>query len=59
MKLAKFDTQPSPHFLMESATVDYAHADIRKLASALSSDDIYRNIGAIPLTPAHPPLIRA
>ena len=39
MKLAKFDTQPLPHFLMESATVDYAHADIRKLAAALSSDD--------------------
>ncbi|WP_239058724.1 hypothetical protein GL267_005505 [Acidithiobacillus ferrianus] len=39
MKPAKFDTQPSPHFLMESATVDYTHADIRKLASALSSDD--------------------
>ena len=39
MKLAKFDTPPSPHFLMESATVDYAHADIRKLAAALSSDD--------------------
>ena len=35
MKLAKSDTQPSPHFLMESATVDYAHADIRKLASCL------------------------
>ena len=39
MKPAKFDTQPSQHFLMESATVDYTHADIRKLASALSSDD--------------------
>ena len=39
MKPAKSDTQPSPHFLMESATVDYAHTDIRKLASALSSDD--------------------
>ncbi|MHB8211944.1 MAG: transglutaminase-like domain-containing protein [Acidithiobacillus sp.] len=39
MKPAKFDAQPSPHFLMESATVDHAHADIRKLASALSSDD--------------------
>ena len=39
MKLAKFDTQPLPHFLMESATVDYAHADIRKLAAAVSSDD--------------------
>ncbi|MBN6740959.1 transglutaminase family protein [Acidithiobacillus sp. MC6.1] len=39
MKPAKFYTQPSRHFLMESATVDYAHADIRKLASVLSSDD--------------------
>ncbi|OCB02446.1 transglutaminase [Acidithiobacillus ferrivorans] len=39
MKPAKFDTQPSPHFLMKSATVDYTHADIRKLVSALSSDD--------------------
>ena len=39
MKPAKFDTQPSQQFLMESATVDYTHADIRKLASALSSDD--------------------
>ena len=39
MKPAKLDTQPSQHFLMESATVDHAHADIRKLASALSSDD--------------------
>ncbi|MDD2747945.1 MAG: hypothetical protein PHG39_10405 [Acidithiobacillus ferrooxidans] len=59
MKRAKSDTQPSPHFLMESATVDYVHADIRKLASALSSGDIYRSIGAIPLMPAHPPLICA
>ena len=39
MKPAKSDTQPSPRFLMESATVDYTHADIRKLAAALSSDD--------------------
>ena len=39
MKPTKFDTQPSLRFLMESATVDYAHADIRKLAAALSSDD--------------------
>ncbi|MBE7562498.1 transglutaminase family protein [Acidithiobacillus sp. HP-6] len=39
MKPAKFDTQPSPHFLMESAIVDYTHADIRKLAATLSSDD--------------------
>jgi transglutaminase-like putative cysteine protease len=39
MKPTKSDTQPSQYFLMESATVDYAHADIRKLAAALSSDD--------------------
>ena len=39
MKPAKFDIQLSQHFLMESATVDYTHADIRKLASALFSDD--------------------
>ncbi|MBU2828451.1 MAG: transglutaminase-like domain-containing protein [Acidithiobacillus ferriphilus] len=39
MKPAKLDTQPSQHFLMESATVDYAHANIRKLAATLSSDD--------------------
>ena len=39
MKPAKFETHPSQHFLMESVTVNYAHADIRKLASALSSDD--------------------
>ncbi|MHB1532818.1 transglutaminase-like domain-containing protein [Acidithiobacillus sp.] len=39
MQTEKIERGRLRYFLMESATVDYGHADIRRLASALSSDD--------------------
>ncbi|WP_236609416.1 transglutaminase-like domain-containing protein [Acidithiobacillus caldus] len=39
MESLKWDSQPTPDFLQESPIVDYANADIRSLASALSACD--------------------
>ncbi len=39
MEPSKRDSRPTPDFLRESRIVDYTNADIRSLASALSTDD--------------------
>ncbi len=39
MRRTKSQAQPSPHFLRDSATVNYAHASIRTLASELAGPD--------------------